>query len=122
MKTPEIWQVCGECGGSGWLFVKVEAGSELAKKYSHISQACQKCAHSPRPGYRAIPYTPEQWEAAGGVLHERIPVWGYVDYMTEGGYCGSGWSIMTIFDAIDEGAKTIIIATPAITMKDLEEI
>jgi hypothetical protein len=109
--TPEIWQVCEECGGSGNKDISPLVNVTMWKR-------CPHCAHSPKPGYRAILYTPEQWEAAGGVLHDEMLVW-YKDYMNEWDHDYYGF-VKHNLDTMTHN-KIIVIATPAITMKDLEE-
>ena len=111
MKTPEIWQVCGNCN-NGLVEYYDDAG-KLQKSYP-----CPDCAHSPIPGYRAIPYTPEQWEAAGGVLHDELRVWFKDHHLAR-------WENVFYKTALTWENPLyfkIIVSTPAITMKDLEEI
>jgi len=114
--TPEIWQECGECGGRGWHWHHhlSSAGEHIGK----TKEPCPHCAHSPKPGYRAILYTPEQWEAAGGVLHDDLRVW-FKDHYLAKWVNDSYKSAMTWKNPL---YFQIIVSTTAITMKDLEEI
>ncbi len=107
MKTPEIWQECIRCRGAGCI-----KWSEMGQQQS---VTCWACEGSALPGYRAILYTPEQWEAAGGVLHYDMPVFAL---------CSGIWVLMHLVASIEDfqSAEKTIIATPAVTMKDLEKI
>jgi hypothetical protein len=111
VKTPEIWQVCEECGGSGNKDISPLVNVTMWKR-------CPHCAHSPKPGYRAILYTPERWEQAGGVLHDDLRVW-FKDHYLAKWVNDSYKSAMTWKNPL---YFQIIVSTPAITMKDLEEI
>jgi hypothetical protein len=65
--SPPAWRVCGECGGRGWT-LSANQGEGFPKL------ECSVCNGTGRiPLY----YTPEQWQEAGGVLHDDTPVWVY---------------------------------------------
>jgi hypothetical protein len=110
VKTPEIWQVCGTCKGTGCI-----KWSEMGQQYK---TTCKACEASPLPGYRAILYTPERWEQAGGVLHDDLRVW-FKDHYLAKWVNDSYKSAMTWKNPL---YFQIIVSTTAITMKDLEEI
>jgi len=111
VKTPEIWQECGKCSGSGNIDISPLVNVTMWKR-------CPHCAHSPLPGYRAILYTPERWEQAGGVLHDDLRVW-FKDHYLAKWVNDSYKSAMTWKNPL---YFQIIVSTTAITMKDLEEI
>jgi len=78
---PPSWKVCSGCKGEG------EISRELYKeRYGELRDfmgntgykvECPTCADSPKSGYLPLHYTPEQWKAAGGVLTDDTPVWGW---------------------------------------------
>ena len=65
---PPSWKVCPECNGVGEIgYTMLDVGKE------NQWDKCPTCANSPKPGYLPVRYTPEEWEAAGGMLTDKTP-------------------------------------------------
>jgi hypothetical protein len=74
---PPSWKVCDECGGRGKITIQIPCpdGIEGCLVAHFRKVKCPKCADSSKPGYLPIPYTPEEWKSAGGILTDDTPCW-----------------------------------------------
>jgi len=55
---PPSWKVCDECDRGTTNRIEPEV-----------------CTHCDGRGMVPLHYTPEQWKAAGGIVHDELPVW-----------------------------------------------
>ena len=79
---PPSWKVCPECKDTARV-QKAHCSNgdfETAGTVTVGYFKCQKCADSPLPGYLPIHYTPEEWEAAEGILTDETLCFAY-DYV-----------------------------------------
>ena len=76
---------------------------------AHLQSVSFTCPYCNNTGYIPLHYTPQQWQAAGGILTDETPVWGWD---------GEEW-LYCIYEE-RERDRQYIIATSAGKPKDLQ--
>ena len=80
---PPSFRVCDECGGTKIVSASYVDKNSSPEKYYSVgfnNIRCPKCADSPKPGWLPLHYTPEEWEAAEGILTDETLCFAY-DYV-----------------------------------------